>query len=41
MAKRSQNTGPAWKRVLWFVAIYAASVAVIGAVAYLIRLWIV
>ena len=30
-----------WKRIGWFVGLWAASVAVIGAVAYLLRLWIV
>ncbi len=29
------------KQVLWFVAIYGMSVAAIGAVAWIIRLWIV
>ena len=28
-------------RLLWFVGLWAASVAVVGAVAYGIRLWIV
>lgn len=29
------------KQVLWFVAIYGLSVAAIGTVAWIIRLWIV
>ncbi|WP_410219142.1 DUF2474 family protein [Paracoccus sp. (in: a-proteobacteria)] len=29
------------RRLAWFVAIWLASVAVIGTVAWLIRLWIV
>jgi hypothetical protein len=31
--------GP-WRRLLWFVAIWAASVAALGVVAWLIRLLI-
>jgi hypothetical protein len=39
-------TGPAdapgrwWKRLAWFVALWALGVAVVGAVAALIRWWI-
>jgi hypothetical protein len=32
--------GPLWKRLLWMGAIWAASVASLGAVAWLIRLWL-
>ena len=32
--------GPWWKRLLWFVALWAAGVAAMGAVAYLLRWWI-
>lgn len=28
------------KRLAWFVAIWAASVAALGAVAFLLRLWL-
>lgn len=30
----------ALRRLLWFVAIWAASVTVLGAVAFLLRLWL-
>lgn len=32
--------GPLWKRLLWFVGLWAAGVAVVGAVAYILKLWI-
>lgn len=31
---------PLWKRLAWLAAIWAMSVAVIGAVAWFLRLWI-
>jgi hypothetical protein len=31
---------PLWKRLAWLVAIWGASVATLGAVAGLIRLWL-
>ncbi|PWG01861.1 DUF2474 family protein [Sphingosinicella humi] len=36
------ETAPApwWKRLAWFVGLWAAGVAVVGAVAYGLRLWI-
>ncbi|MEN7536145.1 DUF2474 domain-containing protein [Aurantiacibacter flavus] len=31
---------PLWRRIVWLAAIWAGSVAVLGAVAYGLRLWI-
>ena len=31
---------PLWKRLLWMAAIWTASVAVVGVVAGVLRLWI-
>ncbi len=31
---------PLWRRLAWMAAIWAASVAALGAVGWLIRLWI-
>lgn len=31
---------PLWKRLAWFVGLWLASVAVIGTVAFVIKLWI-
>ena len=36
----SNPSGPLWKRLLWFVGLWAAGVAVVGTVAYILRLWI-
>jgi hypothetical protein len=37
---REAEGRPLWKRLAWMAAIWAASVAVIGAVAGLLKLWI-
>jgi len=31
---------PLWQRLAWLAVIWCASVAVIGTVAYIIRLWL-
>jgi hypothetical protein len=31
---------PLWKRLAWFAGLWGASVAALGIVAYVIRLWI-
>lgn len=32
--------GPVWKRLAWFVGLWAAGVVAVGSVAYLIRWWL-
>ncbi len=32
--------GPLWKRLAWLVAIWTASVAILGLVAMIIRFWL-
>lgn len=34
----SDAPGPLWKRLAWFAALWAGGVAVVGTVAYAIRL---
>ena len=34
-------TGPLWKRLAWFVLLWAAGVAAVGSAAFLLRWWLV
>ncbi|MGY3449607.1 DUF2474 family protein [Bradyrhizobium sp. USDA 4353] len=36
---RSEPPAPLAKRLAWFVALWLAGVATVGAVAFLLRLW--
>lgn len=40
-AGREAEARPLWKRVLWMAGIWAASVAALGAVAGVLRWWLV
>lgn len=40
MPEQKGSPNPLWRRLLWFAALWLASVAAIGAVAYLIRIWL-
>jgi len=33
-------SAPLWQRLAWFVSLWVASVATVGAVAYAIRWWL-
>lgn len=35
------SPGPLWKRLAWFVALWAAGLAAVATLAWLLRLWIV
>jgi hypothetical protein len=35
-----EATAPLWKRLLWMLAIWAVSVATLGIVAGVIRMWL-
>lgn len=37
---RREEEGPLWRRLAWMAAIWAGSVAVLGVVAYMVRLWL-
>jgi hypothetical protein len=34
------TSSPWWKRLAWFVGLWAAGVATLAAVAFILRLWI-
>jgi len=39
-ATDARAPGPLWKRLLWFVALWLGGLASVGALAWLLRLWI-
>jgi len=41
MTIEGEEAGPWYRRLGWFVALWAAGVLVVGSVAYLIRWWLV
>ena len=36
--KQSQNRGPLWKKIMWLIVIYSASIMALGLVATLFRM---
>ncbi|WP_324826644.1 DUF2474 domain-containing protein [Qipengyuania zhejiangensis] len=40
MPASDDTAGPLWKRLAWMAGIWAASVAALGALAWVIRLWV-
>ncbi len=36
----TEAPGPLWKRLTWFLGLWAASVAVLAIVAFVIRSWL-
>lgn len=36
----ASTPGPLWKRLAWFVGLWVAGVAAVGAVAWVLRLWL-
>lgn len=40
MSTPSEPNAPLWKRLAWLAAIWMASVAFLGAIAWIIRLWL-
>jgi len=36
----SSETRPLWRRLIWFVALWAAGVVTVAGVAFVLRLWI-
>ena len=40
MAQPGETDAPLWRRLAWMAAIWLASVAVLGAVATVLRFWL-